>query len=624
MDTFGIDDRLRQVYERSAPVVDEAAFEARLRRSTSISRNRRSAPKPRNRLRVAAYASIALVLVAAVAVGSFEAVKYLGEDRAIIVIGDDTTPTAQKPEANTWVLMSTDSSDSPSARFLSSAVYDPYSKRIILFGGSQSETIALNDTWAYDSASNVWTKLEPQGSPPTSYGHTLARDPESGKLVMFAGYGSGIGQTWAYDPRANSWTDMKPAGPTTPGRYGYAMAYDPGSGKMLMLGGMDRQRNALRGLWAYDPSANLWAEVEQPYGEFGGEFLASMLYDPGSKSIMLFSGERGPETSLRVYQYDSAAGHWTHSPPPVPSPSSRNGHSVVDDTGLGTVVMFGGLGLYGALNDTWCYDTGAREWLDLQPKTAPSARVSPVMVYDPTTSEIVLFGGGGEGSVLTPLGDTWVFYSPQKSSTIRNTDSFQLSLGPADEMIFAQAWLELAERAGLDAKSAKAYEFNLDFSANGTLVALNIIASDSSGRVIEASWEATGGSATQTVVVSATAAQGPEYPAGPVADDRIHSVLAAIDEVGPERIVAELADVGSAGRYALGTWVADAPTTDEPKFLWDGSTFQRLSTANTVQPPSPEYAWVPVSMFVLDDGEGSTATSSFQVTYAHFFIPTAP
>ncbi len=56
----------------------------------------RRARRPRKlNLRVAVYASIAVVLVAALTIGSLEAVKYLGKDQPILVIGDDTlSPTA--------------------------------------------------------------------------------------------------------------------------------------------------------------------------------------------------------------------------------------------------------------------------------------------------------------------------------------------------------------------------------------------------------------------------------------------------------------------------------------------------------------------------------------------------
>ncbi len=112
MDTSRIDDRLRETYERSAPVVNEATFEAQLRRNTNRSRRQVSVPKRRTGLRLAVYASIAVVLVAAIAIGSLEAVKYLGKDQPILVITDDTlgiattgqtTQTTSSPEVQAKV-----------------------------------------------------------------------------------------------------------------------------------------------------------------------------------------------------------------------------------------------------------------------------------------------------------------------------------------------------------------------------------------------------------------------------------------------------------------------------------------------------------------------------------------
>ncbi len=224
MNTLGIDDRLREIYGRSAPVVDEAAFEARLRRSTSAGRGRPSAPKHRSSLRVAVYASIAVVLVAAVAVGSFEAVKHLGKDRAILVIGGDTTNTTA-PGA--WTDMKP-AGDAPPSRNGHSMVYDSGSGKVILFGG-RNGLVDLNDTWGYDPTANKWTNLSPAGDvPPGRMGHSMVYDPTSGNVILFGGLGDNISNdTWAYDPTANTWTNLQPRGDVPPARYGHAMVYEP-------------------------------------------------------------------------------------------------------------------------------------------------------------------------------------------------------------------------------------------------------------------------------------------------------------------------------------------------------------------------------------------------------------
>jgi N-acetylneuraminic acid mutarotase len=234
-----------------------------------------------------------------------------------------------------------------------------------------------------------------------------------------------MGETWAYEPRENRWLDLRPAGEIPPGRYGYAMTYDPASGKMLMFGGLDRQGNLLaQGAWTYDPTANRWSEVQQPYGNPDASRFASMLYVTQTDSVMFFSGTRGQEEKLRVFFRDAVTGNWRDLPAgstspadlgASPAPGSRSGCGVVEDSALGQVVVFGGLGLYGALDDTWCFDPGASRWVELQSPTAPPARWGAAMAYDPATDQIVLFGGfaasGSEGSA--PLDDTWVLYSPR-------------------------------------------------------------------------------------------------------------------------------------------------------------------------------------------------------------------
>ena len=90
MDTHGIDDELREVYERNSPSFDEDAFSARLKGKTSKSRRPASARRPSGGWRVAAITCAALVLVAGLGTGIFETATHLGKHGVTIVIEDDT------------------------------------------------------------------------------------------------------------------------------------------------------------------------------------------------------------------------------------------------------------------------------------------------------------------------------------------------------------------------------------------------------------------------------------------------------------------------------------------------------------------------------------------------------
>ena len=66
------------------------------------------------------------------------------------------------------------------------------------------------------------------------------------------------------------------------------------------------------------------------------------------------------------------------------------------------VILFGGKGLLGPLNDTWSWN--GQTWTLLHPVNSPPARYGASLVYDRQTRSDILFGGMGVGG---PLNDTW-------------------------------------------------------------------------------------------------------------------------------------------------------------------------------------------------------------------------
>src|SRR3989440_12002406 len=142
----------------------------------------------------------------------------------------------------------------------------PYASRfrsVILFGGLSlvgNVSILLGDTWAYDLNANTWTNLNPGNAPRVRYIHALAYDSESDRVILFGGaYGSGnatflLNDTWAYDFNTNTWTNMNPAN-APPARYGHAMAYDSRSDRVILSGGFYNDT------WPYDSNTNTWTTM---------------------------------------------------------------------------------------------------------------------------------------------------------------------------------------------------------------------------------------------------------------------------------------------------------------------------------------------------------------------------
>lgn len=96
MDTTDIDRRLRALYERNSPPVDETALLRRLKEAATTGRG---VLAHRDRRRKVALAVGCFLAVCALAVGVYEAAHYLGHERATLVITDDTIGG---PESSTY------------------------------------------------------------------------------------------------------------------------------------------------------------------------------------------------------------------------------------------------------------------------------------------------------------------------------------------------------------------------------------------------------------------------------------------------------------------------------------------------------------------------------------------
>jgi galactose oxidase-like protein len=109
-------------------------------------------------------------------------------------------------------------SSEPPPRCYSPMVFDPVSKRIVLFGGS-GLSHAKADTWLYDPETRTWEERRPGLSPSPRLGHGLVYLPKAKKVVLLGGWvgrpGVGcnvfIGNTlppeaWTYDVESDKWT----------------------------------------------------------------------------------------------------------------------------------------------------------------------------------------------------------------------------------------------------------------------------------------------------------------------------------------------------------------------------------------------------------------------------------
>ena len=184
--------------------------------------------------------------------------------------------------------------------------YDASAGKVILFGGRNGINL-LNDTWAYDYSTNSWTNRNPAIPLPARAEHALAYDASAGKVILFGGIGWGgsdLNDTWAYNYASNSWSNRNPASPPL-ARNSHALAYDVSAGKVILFGGLMSGSGYLNGTWAYDYASNSWTN-RTPTSSPPSRSNHALAYDASAGKVILFGGWDGNNSLNDTWAYDSA------------------------------------------------------------------------------------------------------------------------------------------------------------------------------------------------------------------------------------------------------------------------------------------------------------------------------
>jgi hypothetical protein len=307
----------------------------------------------------------------------------------------------------------------PSPRNYAAMAYDPTLNASILTGGHVGQ-YADNDTWA-ENASDGWSYLNTTAAPPPRWGLDLSFDATSHELYLFGGvnaYSVFYNDTWTFGPTVAQqpiwgWTQLST--PTAPSpRAGAAMVYDAADGYTLLFGGCPPSAllywshlcTALGDTWALHNGS--WTNLTPSLAVSPpGRADAGIAYDSEDQCVVLFGGFNGTIVYNDTWTFH--AGQWTRQSP-AQSPSPRFAPGMVGDPADRDVVLFGGSNSSNpeavAYNDTWTYQNGS--WTSAAPTHAPASRFSEAMSYDPTSQQVVLFGGWSP-SQPNSFGDTWTF-----------------------------------------------------------------------------------------------------------------------------------------------------------------------------------------------------------------------
>jgi hypothetical protein len=293
---------------------------------------------------------------------------------------------------------------SPSGRYLHGLAYDSDRRVTVLFGGDNTGTARLSDTWQFDGTN--WSQLAPAQSPPgrANIDQTLVYDTWRRRTILFGGLGASgyLSDTWEFDGTA--WMPASLAFSPAP-RDAHAMAFDTHRGVALLFGGYGSLGTRFADTWQYDGA---WQSVSTGLAP-SGRLHHSMAYDAQRRVTVLFGGSGGGNTLLGdTWEYDGSAWHQVF---PAQSPPARENHALAYDNNRGVVVLFGGETASGPRNDTWEYD--GTTWRRVASLQSPWPRGEMSMVYDQDRGRLFQFGGGyWNGSFLNTFNDTWEYVGP--------------------------------------------------------------------------------------------------------------------------------------------------------------------------------------------------------------------
>ena len=236
--------------------------------------------------------------------------------------------------------------DKPIARINSAMVYDEKNDRFIMFGGNSSASglsfSPLNDTWIFTPSDNKWEKIQTANSPSRRLYHSMAIDTASNKAIVYSGgdenafVGPFTDDLHALDLDTLSWEKLYTGNGTSANpkaRINSQLIEDKEQGRLLLFGGHD---DGFLGndndLWSFDVASKSFTLIER--GDvYSGEGCSSFCTCPST-----------------FVNYN------------LEVPERRSYPTFVTDLVNNQIIMFGGTGDCGYMDDTWFLHLDTNKW----------------------------------------------------------------------------------------------------------------------------------------------------------------------------------------------------------------------------------------------------------------------
>jgi hypothetical protein len=321
----------------------------------------------------------------------------------------------------------------PGTRSQAASVYDASTNQMFMFGGQHAPTaIDFGDTWAVNNViasssttftSLNWSKVFTSGTLPTPrFGHSAVYNPNSDSMIVFGG-GTGfpgpcVNQLWVLQhPDAvggkPTWAELSPAGTPPPVREGHVAVLNATTNTMVIFGGTDCNGDYYDDVWILtnaDGSTGTptWTQAAPAGTSPTARSQPSAIYDSVNNVMTLYGGIGSSKTADGdVWTLTNATGlsgtpTWTKVSPTGTAPVARYGHSAIYDSANNRMTIYGGAtGQNSVKNDSWILTNannigGTPAWTQLTPTDTAPYRKSHTAIYDPVSDEMIIFGGDSQ------------------------------------------------------------------------------------------------------------------------------------------------------------------------------------------------------------------------------------
>ena len=330
------------------------------------------------------------------------------------VTGSTTLTVTQSSSTQTWTL------HGPPGRSSHSAVYDPTSNQMIIFGGQSTTGQDLNDVWLGITASTQddrFTAETPSGTAPQGrYGHVAMYDSVHNRMMIFGGGTAApacLNDSWILNGANGqggtpNWIAATPSG-TLPGARIYAGgAYDSNTNSLIIFGGNNCSTGYFGDVWVLsnangESGTAAWTQLTPSGSAPQSRESASVVYDSTNNILMMYGGDAGGSPFGDVWILSPANGSggtpaWTQLSPSGTAPTARTGQTAIYDSSNDRMTIFGGINSGTTLTDTWVLTSangigGTPTWSQIATQgTAPSLAYHTA-VYDSSSDNMYVFGG---------------------------------------------------------------------------------------------------------------------------------------------------------------------------------------------------------------------------------------